>query len=102
MSTEQNVVSRIIEETVKLAEHNKVIAGKIEYIMGGDDPELVIDVIADDADACRAIMDIAAIDTTKQLTAMPMCDVQALAAKAYRLNRVIAANLAASLGSDND
>ena len=101
MSTEQNVVSRIIEETAKLAEHNKVIAGKIEYIMGGDDPELVIDVIADDADACRAIMDIAAIDTTKSLSAMPMRDVQALAVYAHRLNRVIAANLSASLGAES-
>lgn len=75
------------------------LAGKVDEIMGGDDPEVVMDLIIDDDEACSAMMGIASMDCSKPFSLISNTTVQRLAYHAHKLNRRIEFLLADDLGS---
>ncbi len=78
-----------IANGVEIALSEFELAAKVDLIMGGDDPELILEEVASDHLALQCILDIASIDCKRPVGRMANDDVRLLAEYAHNLNKRI-------------
>tara|TARA_R110002153_G_scaffold191269_2_gene344242 strand:- start:10145 stop:10483 length:339 start_codon:yes stop_codon:yes gene_type:complete len=72
------------------AEREEKISNLVDDMMGGEDSEPVIEIVANEEDCWSAIMDLCLPTCDQPLSELPLRDIQTLAAAAYKLNNSIA------------